>query len=181
MQMWIDSGASPFILELHMLSLRVHRNSYNGYDGYSCLASWGWGWAILFWYNLWGFLVKDMNNPITGHIIHHHHHHLQHHDPMRVCARNDWNAKNECCCSVSCETEPTNYQFHSIEATFKAKGAVNLGKVCWAIAQAVWLISAVAYPDFYRIKWLWVLLLVHHWLPPQLLLVPNHSWVERSK
>ena len=47
------------------------------------------------------------------------------------------------------------------------------------------LISAGAYPGFYSIKRLGVLLpldgmLVRRRIPPQLLLVPIYSWVERS-
>ena len=63
---------------------------------------------------------------------------------------------------------------------------IGLGKVCWAIApEALQLISAGAYPGLYSIKQLGVLLplegkLVHCRLHPQLLLVLNYSWVERS-
>ena len=48
------------------------------------------------------------------------------------------------------------------------------------------LISAEAYPGFFRTKQLGVSLpldgmLVHRRLPPKLLLVLNYSWEERSK
>ena len=62
------------------------------------------------------------------------------------------------------------------------------GKVCWAIAWAMRLINAGAYPRFYTIKCLGVLfpldgMLVHHRIPPQLLLVPNITprWRETSR
>ena len=55
---------------------------------------------------------------------------------------------------------------------------VGKGKVCWAVARVMQLISAGAYSGFYSINRLGVLLpldgmLVYRRLPPQLLLLPN--------
>ena len=71
-------------------------------------------------------------------------------------------------------------QVHTVVFISKGTKVCN----CWAIARALWLISARAYPGFYS-KRLGVLLsldgmLVHRRLPPQLWLVPIYSWVERS-